>query len=246
MITKRSIDINCDVGEGIGNEALLMPFISSCSIACGGHAGDISSIDQVVSLAKKHNVKIGAHPSFPDRENFGRAIMNMAGEALQKSIEEQILLLAGRAELLGLTVHHVKPHGALYNLIAKDVHSAQIAVAAIKNTLPHAYIYVPYNSVIEKVALENGIKVKYEAFADRNYNADLSLVARSERHALITDKNAVLLHVENIIFNECVDTKEGKVTIKADTLCVHGDTENAVDLVTHIHEHLTAKEIKIA
>lgn len=245
MYSNISIDINCDVGEGIGNEALLMPFISSCNIACGAHAGNETIIDEVIALAKKHCVKIGAHPSFPDRENFGRHIVPMSDEALQESLENQIALMVHRADLQGTTVYHVKPHGALYNLIAKDAKTAQIVVNVIKNTIPDAYLYVPFTSEIEHVALKNGLKIKYEAFADRNYNPDLSLVARTEKNALITKKEAVLEHIEQIVIKNKVNTANGFIDIKADTICVHGDTENAVDLVAYIHHQLTQKQIQI-
>ncbi len=245
MSSSISIDINCDVGEGVGNEALLMPYISSCNIACGAHAGSKEIIDEVISLAKKHNVKIGAHPSFPDRENFGRKIIEISSEVLQKSIEQQILLLIKRADLQQAKLHHIKPHGALYNLIAKDTNTALIVVKAMQNTFPNAYLYVPFSSEIEKLALQNGLKIKYEAFADRNYNPDLSLVSRAEKNALITKKEEVLKHIEQIILKGKVDTSEGFKTIKANTICVHVDTKNATELVAHIHQQLTKKHIQI-
>ena len=132
MSSKISIDINCDVGEGIDNEAQLMPCISSCNIACNAHAGSVAIIDEVIALAKKHNVKVGAHPSFPDRENFGRKVMQITDEELQESIESQIDLLIERAALQDVKLHHIKPHGALYNLIAKDKKTAIVVIEAIK------------------------------------------------------------------------------------------------------------------
>lgn len=239
------IDINCDVGEGIGNEALLMPYLSSCNIACAAHAGNEKIIDEVIALAKTHNVKIGAHPSFPDRENFGRNVMDISTEDLQQSIEAQILLLMNKTQLQGMNLHHIKPHGALYNLIAIDNSTARAVVEAVKRTIPHAYLFVPSSSVIERVAIENGVNIKYEAFADRNYNPDLSLISRTDRNAMITNKVAVLAHLEEIIIHKRVNTIKGYKTIKADTICVHGDTENAVELVTYIHQQLTLKNIQI-
>ena len=245
MSSKFSIDINCDVGEGIDNEALLMPYISSCNIACNEHAGSVDIIDEVISLAKKHNVKIGAHPSFPDRENFGRLVLEMSSEGLQKSIENQINLLIKRTALQDVKLHHIKPHGALYNLIAKDKKTAKIVVEAIKNTIPSVFLYVPYNSVIAEVALQNDIRIKFEAFADRNYNDDLSLVSRSKENALITDKNEVLNHIKNMIVHKKVKTISGKKEIIADTICVHGDTKNAIELVKYINKKLAENNIEI-
>ena len=149
-----TIDINCDVGEGIENEHLLMPHISSCNIACGGHFGDEISIDKTIQLAIKNNVLIGAHPSFPDKENFGRKVMNLSKEQLQKSIENQLELFQNRLNFVGQKLHHIKPHGALYNLIAVDKNVAKTFLKAIEKYRKEAFLYVPYNSIIEKLAIE--------------------------------------------------------------------------------------------
>ncbi|WGH74184.1 5-oxoprolinase subunit PxpA [Tenacibaculum tangerinum] len=246
MYSNYSIDINCDVGEGVGNEHLLLPYISSCNIACGAHAGSVATIDNVIHLAKKHQVKIGAHPSFPDRKNLGRAVLPISSEALQESIEEQIRLLKERADLQGVKLHHVKPHGALYNVIAKDKKMAQLVIRAIQNTCSNVFLYVPYNSVIAEEAVKKNLQIVYEAFADRNYNDDLSLVSRSKENALITDKEAVFIHIKNIILHQKVTTIAGTRKIIADTICVHGDTKNAVALVAYIHAKLKENNIQIA
>ena len=237
MSSKISIDINCDVGEGIDNEAQLMPCISSCNIACNAHAGSVAIIDEVIALAKKHNVKVGAHPSFPDRENFGRKVMQITDEELQESIESQIDLLIERAALQDVKLHHIKPHGALYNLIAKDKKTAIVVIEAIKNTIPDAFLYVPFNSIIAEVALQNNIKIKYEAFADRNYNDDLSLVSRSNKNALLTNSEKVINHITNMIGGKVKTIQGNSKEIKTDTFCVHGDTENAVEILKTINHH---------
>ncbi|CAM1368458.1 conserved hypothetical protein [Tenacibaculum sediminilitoris] len=246
MYSKFSIDINCDVGEGVGNEKLIMPYISSCNIACAAHAGSVEVIDKVIGLAKEHNVKIGAHPSFPDRENFGRVVMDISSEALQKSIEAQIQLLKERTVLQDVKLHHVKPHGALYNLIAKDKEMAQLVIRAVQNTYPEVFLYIPYNSVIAKEALKSNLQIQYETFADRNYNDDLSLVSRSQKNALITNKELVFSHVKRMIVDKEVYTISGVKKIIANTICVHGDTKNAVELVAYIHAKLTENNIRIA
>ncbi|TVZ55905.1 UPF0271 protein [Lutibacter sp. Hel_I_33_5] len=233
------IDINCDVGEGINNEHLLMPYISSCNISCGAHAGSIDTIDKVIALAKSNNVKIGAHPSFPDRENFGRKIMSISDADLQQSIENQLILLKERAELQKVKVNHVKPHGALYNLIAVDEQKAELVVTSIKNVFENVKIYVPYNSKVEDVAKENGLEIVYEVFADRNYNDDLTLVSRNQVNAIIDKPNDVLNHVLKIVNEGKVKTVSGKeIVTKANTFCIHGDHKNSVSILEHLHQKM--------
>lgn len=242
---KYSIDINCDVGEGLGNEELIMPYISSCSIACGGHAGDTKTIVDTIKLATKYSIKIGAHPSFPDKENFGRTIIDMPLKELQLSIESQILKIRRALEKMGTKLHHVKPHGALYNLAAIDSKVAQLIIDAIKNTTENVFLYVPYKSVIEKLALKNDLKIKIEAFADRNYNADLSLVSRKKANALIIDSDELVKHLlKMIIEQKVVSVNGGEVEIKADTFCVHGDNPNAVKLLKYMSKVCNEKGIK--
>ena len=238
------IDINCDVGEGLNNEHLLMPYITSCNIACGGHFGDKNTIDEIIELAIQNNVLIGAHPSFPDTENFGRKLINISDDAFKESIQNQLNLFMNRLSFFHVKLHHIKPHGALYNAIAVDENLAILFIDTIKNYAIDAYLYVPYNSVIERVAKENNIKIKYEAFADRNYNDDLSLVSRAYENALILDKEQVFQHVHRIIKEGKVKTISGKeVKIKADTFCVHGDTKNAIEIVEYVSKKLKNQKI---
>lgn len=179
------IDINADVGEGIGNESDLLPLISSCNIACGGHAGDETTMRNVVKLAVKHKVKIGAHPSFPDKENFGREIVDLSCAALFTEIKEQIKTLLKICREEQAQLNHVKPHGALYNLAAKDKNTAEVVIEVMKRFHQSIKLYVPYGSVIAEIAIQENIPIIYEAFADRNYNNDLSLVSRKKPNALI-------------------------------------------------------------
>ncbi len=233
------IDINCDVGEGVNNEHLLMPLISSCNISCGAHAGSVDIIDQVIQLAIENAVKIGAHPSFPDRENFGRKVLDISNVELQQSIEDQLMLFKERAAKQNATIHHVKPHGALYNLIAVDEEKAQVIVKAIQNTFQNVKLYVPYQSQIEKVAKENGVEIVYEAFADRNYNDDLTLVSRTLPYAIITDKIKVAEHVKRMSATSKVKTVQGSEQyIKAETFCVHGDNKNAIEILEYLNENI--------
>jgi 5-oxoprolinase (ATP-hydrolysing) subunit A len=231
------IDINCDVGEGLNNEHLLMPYISSCNIACGGHAGDIETMTQVVSLALKNNVKIGSHPSYPDKENFGRKSIEISKEALKKTITFQIQSLEEIAEKTGAQLYHLKPHGALYNDLAKNETLADGFLDIIEVYKTKYKLYIPYNSAIAKVAKRRNFDIIYEAFADRNYNDDGSLVSRQKSNSIITDIGDIIAHISQIKNKGKVTTISGKKVItKADTFCVHSDTKNAVELVRNIHK----------
>ena len=241
-----SIDINADVGEGLNVENHLMPFISSCSIACGGHAGDLETMRNVVRLAKKHKVKIGAHPSFPDRENFGRKAVKMESSELAISIKEQILKLSGILEEEKLKMHHVKLHGALYNLAARDENLATLIIKVVKNLGFPVKLYVPYKSVIATMAQQKGLPIVYEAFADRNYDNNLKLVSRTFEKALITEPEKVFNHVFQMIKHNQVTTVSGQtMDIKASTFCIHGDNSNALEIAAYLNKKLTDNGIKI-
>jgi UPF0271 protein len=240
------IDINVDVGEGIGNESQIMPFISSCNIACGGHAGDIETMTTVVQLAKLHRVKIGAHPSFPDKENFGRAILDMPCVALYTAIKNQIKDLVNVLDEAHLPLHHVKPHGALYNLAAVDEKTANVIIEVMKGLMLRAKLYVPYKSVIATLAIENNIPIMYEAFADRNYNDDLTLVSRNEKNAVIDNSDTMFEHVFTQITTGKIRTISNNLRLlKAETFCVHSDTPNAVNLISKLASRLDSEGIKI-
>lgn len=242
----RYIDINVDVGEGFGNESKLMPLVSSCNIACGGHAGDSKSMRMVVKLAQKYGVKIGAHPSFPDSNNFGRKPLKMTYKALIKSLSKQMNALLSIVEEENATIHHIKPHGALYNLAVTDEGIATSIVQAVKDLKIPVKLYLPYKSVVEKIALQNNLPITYEAFADRQYNDNLTLVSRSEKNALIDDADAMFSHVLFMVNEQKVKTKTGAaIAIKADTFCVHGDTNNADILLKKLHENLRTHGIKV-
>ena len=242
----QTIDINVDVGEGVNNEAQLMPFISSCNIACGGHAGDLQSMKTVVKLAQKYKVKIGAHPSFPDKENFGRQQIKISCAALYKSILGQVndLITVLRAE--NASLHHIKPHGALYNLAVTDVSTAKVIIEVVKSLLLPVKLYVPYNSVIANLAIKENIAVVYEAFADRNYNENLTLVSRNEKNAIILDSEKLFSHVYRMIRQQKVKTINGvEVKIIAHTFCVHGDNPKAINLIKNLSKKLEQIHINI-
>ena len=238
-MTKQFIDINCDVGEGVGNEEELFPLISSCNIACGGHAGSKETIQLCLELAKKYDVKVGAHPSYPDRENFGRVSLNLFDDELILSIKQQMQLFTSICSQMDVELHHIKPHGALYNDIAKDERLAITFLTAIEEFKKGVLIYVPYGSVIQKLATKNGFKVLVEAFADRNYNTDLSLVSRKESSALLTDGKEVLNHLLRMYKENKVKTVSGdNIPIIANTFCIHGDTPSALQILAYLSNEL--------
>ncbi|MGB6153574.1 MAG: 5-oxoprolinase subunit PxpA [Pricia sp.] len=240
------IDINCDVGEGAGNEAKLFPVISSCNIACGGHAGDAASMKRVVRLARKWKVMVGAHPSYPDKEGFGRESMDMTSDALKRSIHDQIAGLVAILKKENISLHHIKAHGALYNEIAKNPALASVFLEAVDIYKKDTLIYVPYASEIEKIAVSQGFSVAYEAFADRNYNSDLSLVGRVHPQALISSPEAVLKHVVRMVKHQKVRTLTAEnVKIRADTFCIHSDTPAAIEIVMYLSKELPKQDIDI-
>jgi UPF0271 protein len=240
------VDINCDVGEGIGNEAELMPYLSSCSIACGGHAGNDKTMIETIKLAQQHQVKMGAHPSFPDKKNFGRKSVSMPLADLQLSIENQINSVKNHILKLGGRLHHIKVHGALYNLSAIDSEIAKVVIEAFQKTAKGSFLYVPYHSVLQKMAEEKNIKIKKEAFADRNYNSDLTLVSRKKPMALITDEKKIVTHLLKMILEKKVIAVDGAaVKIVAETFCIHGDNPNAKNLLKILCKTLPENGIKI-
>ncbi|RCS26396.1 LamB/YcsF family protein [Polaribacter sp. WD7] len=240
------IDINCDVGEGMVNETLLMSYISSCNIASGGHFGTRKTIDKTIQLAIENDVLIGAHPSFPDKENFGRKVMNISKRELYKSIQNQLDLFLERLDQFNQKLHHIKPHGALYNLIAIDEVAAKNFVAAIQKYMQGVFLYVPYNSQIEGIAIQNDINIQYEAFGDRNYTEDLKLVSRKHKNAILTNPKEVYNHIYKMVVEGSVKTLQGnEKEIKADTFCIHGDNQKAQEILAFLSTEFSKKGFKI-
>lgn len=240
------IDINCDLGEGIGNDSQIMPLISSCNIACGGHAGTVFTMIETLNLAKKYRVKIGAHPSYPDQENFGRKSVKMDETDLTESIFNQITALKIEADKLGLELHHVKPHGALYNDTSQNIAIAKPIIDAIKKINSRLVLFAPYHSALAKLAKKNNVKVIYEAFMDRRYNDDLSLVSRQFKEAVITNSETVFSQLYNMVFDKKVTSLNGKkIDIKAKTYCIHGDNIKADSILNYIHKRCKEMDISI-
>ena len=243
---KRYIDINCDVGEGIGNEAEILPLVSSCNIACGGHAGDIKSMTRTAKLAKKHGVHIGAHPSYPDRKNFGRVSIDIESHELEDSLQQQVKNLKGILDKEQLVLHHIKPHGALYNDMVYNHALSDLFLNALESYKESVFLYVPPDSVISQKAKERGFKIKLEAFADRTYNPDLGLVSRTLPGAVLNEPKAVLNHLLKMVIEGKVTTIDGgEVGLKANTFCLHGDTPNSLQILMYLSEELPKQEIYI-
>ena len=219
------IKINSDLGEGIGIEKDIMPYLTSCSIACGGHTGDKSTMKNTILIAKKHGVKVGAHPSYPDKENFGRKKISISKSDLISSLKNQINELNEICNAHSIALDHIKLHGALYNFSVVDVDTASTIVELMKKNYPDKILYVPYGSLISELALEKNIKINYEVFLDRNYNDDLSLVSRSKNNSMILDHNKMLNRLKNVIIGNKIQTVNGNYKkFIGDTFCVHGDS----------------------
>ena len=231
------LNINCDLGEGLNNEHIIMPLIDSCNIACGGHAGDSGSMIECVEISIKNNVKIGAHPSYPDKINFGRKKIDISPSELSYSIISQIESLETIADSYGLELNHIKAHGALYNQMITDTELSNFYLNTIKDFKNKCSLYIPYKSEIEKIALKKGFSIIYEVFGDRNYNDDLSLVSRNNENALITDPESVVNHIKTIKETETVKTINGNYKkIKFDTICIHSDTNNSIEILKKINQ----------
>lgn len=243
---KTKIDLNCDLGEEMPNDEAIFPFISSANIACGFHAGNTKTIEQSIQNCLYHNVKIGAHPSYNDRTNFGRTEQHLASNELKDLIAKQIEILLTACEKQKAHLHHIKLHGALYNQSANDAAVAIPILETIRSIIPHVVIYGLSESIFNKLATEMGFTVKHEVFADRKYTSIKTLVSRQTQGAVITNHAEVLQQVEAFIQEkefESIDEK--KIMLKADTICLHGDGAHAVAFAKSIHHFLTEKKIVI-
>jgi 5-oxoprolinase (ATP-hydrolysing) subunit A len=230
-------DINCDMGEGIGNDEFIMPFITSANIACGYHAGDAVTIQQTIEACQKHHVVIGAHPSFYDKENFGRKELNLPVDEIYELIIQQLIIITEIAETVDQKLHHVKPHGALYNLSAKDAGTANAIAKAVKDFDESLILYGLSSSHSISEAKKIGLKTASEVFADRTYQDNGSLAPRSQPNALIEETDKVIAQVLQMIMEGTVTTISGKIIpIVAETICLHGDGKQAVEFAKAIHD----------
>jgi UPF0271 protein len=235
------IDLNCDLGEGfgaytIGNDAAMMPYITSANIACGFHAGDATVMQQTVALCVQHNVAIGAHPSFPDLQGFGRRNMSLSATEVYNIVVYQVGALSAFVKVAGSTLHHVKPHGALYNMAAKDKALAAAIVQAVKDVDASLLLYGLAGSELIKAAAEAGLRSCSEIFADRTYQADGTLTPRTQPDAFIHDAAAAVQQVTKLLQQKM---------ILAETVCIHGDGPNAVAFANTLYHHLQAQGVQL-
>ncbi|MFT8470917.1 MAG: 5-oxoprolinase subunit PxpA, partial [Oenococcus sp.] len=244
----QSIDLNSDLGESfgrysLGNDDQIIKLVSSVNVACGFHAGDPDVMAQTVAKAQAAGTAIGAHPSYPDRQGFGRRFMAMTADEVKHLVIYQIGAL--KAFTKNGRLHHVKPHGALYNRAAKDHELALAICQGIQAVDPKLPIYGLAGSQLIKAAQEIGLPFAQEAFADRNYEADGSLVARSHENAVITDPDLIAKRVLKLIQTQTLETIDGSIlNLKADSICVHGDNKAALEIVEKIRSVLSEANIE--
>ena len=234
------MDINCDMGEIprlLKNNIYsnLMDHVTSINLACGGHAGDLSMMRELIRIAKRKNVRIGAHPSYPDRENFGRLVLEMDSEELLRSICDQVRSLISVAEEESVSISHIKPHGALYDQAAKDAHLARVIGSAVDRVEPDLDIICLSGSSMVRILEDMGLKVVQEAFADRTYERDGGLRDRRSDRALITDPQKAADQARSIIEDKKIITFDGsEISVQAQTLCIHSDTPNAIAIAQEV------------
>jgi UPF0271 protein len=237
------------MGEGYPNDVLILPYITSVNIACGYHAGNKETMQRTVEAALKHGVAIGAHPGYPDKENFGRIDIlhkKINITELMKVVQKQIVLLQEICNALGTALHHVKPHGALYNRAAADEEAAQAICSAVQQSNAGLLFYGLSGSIMQKAAANHGLQFVSEVFADRTYQPDGSLTPRSSANALIQHTEASLQQVLDMVRDGTVKTVNGQtIPIKAETICIHGDGAHAVDFAKAIHTALQDNHVTL-
>ena len=241
-----SVDLNADVGEGM-DDAELMPYVTSANVACGMHAGDPVTMDQTVELALSRGVRVGAHPGYPDRENFGRVAIEMAADEVENLVVYQVSALEGFVRSRGSRLTHVKPHGALYHSGAEFPDVARAIAEGVRRVGTELVLVGASGSMLIGAGREAGLPVAEEAFADRRYRSDGTLVPRGRPNALITDpdeaaEQAVQLARDGVV----VADDSTRISVRADTICLHGDTPGAAEIARRIHERFRSAGIRIA
>ena len=238
------ININCDLGEKSKHQSNkhdpdLLEIVNSANIACGYHAGDEETMNQVVEISKKNGVSIGAHPSFNDPENFGRERMNLSSSELEKLIIDQYEILQTISSNHGENVTHIKPHGALNNMACEDIDLATTLAKVIKRINPDLIYLVPTGSKMEQAAKKLDMKIACEIFADRNYEDDGNLVSRKKPHALITDPEQAKKHVLKMVQTQSLNCHSGKqIPCEIDSVCIHGDNTSSLETAKSIRKNL--------
>ena len=238
------ININCDLGEksklhNNENDPYLLGIVNSANVACGYHAGDEETMDQVIKISKENGVSIGAHPSFNDPDNFGRKRMNLSSSEVRKLIIDQYEILQRIAFDHNENVTHIKPHGALNNMACEDLELATTIAKAVNEIGKDIIYLVPTGSKMEIAAKKLNMKIACEIFADRNYEDDGNLVSRSKSNALITDPEQAKKHVLSMVQNQALNCLSGKqIPCEIDSVCIHGDNKSSLETAKSIKDNL--------
>ena len=239
----KAIDLNCDLGEGAGFDAELMPLITSANIACGAHAGNLETMIETVEHARNLRVKIGAHPGYFDLEHFGRMERPVTAAEAGRLVLMQVEQLY---EVAGDALHHVKLHGALYNQVSRDPHLAEGVASDLARLWPALVVYAPAGSQLAQAAQRHGLTVAQEVFADRTYQPDGTLTPRSQPGAVIATTDAAVAQVLQLVQHGTVRTGDGReIKLPADTVCIHGDGTHALALARRLREKLTAAGVAV-
>ncbi|MBS4192635.1 LamB/YcsF family protein [Bacillus sp. FJAT-49705] len=247
-----NVDLNCDLGESFGPYKLseqqeILKYVTSANIACGFHAGDPRVMRETVELAIKHGVKIGAHPGLPDLNGFGRREIKITAQEAYDMVVYQIGALQGFLSTCNETMQHVKPHGALYNMAARDPKLAEAIAQAVYDISPSLILFGLAGSELTKAGEKVGLRSAHEVFADRTYQSDGMLTSRSQSDALITDQEHSVSQVVKMVTEGKVTSQQNtEVSLKADTICIHGDGEHALAFAKYIHETLKKQNITIS
>ncbi|PTX18381.1 UPF0271 protein [Pontibacter mucosus] len=251
-MSQLTVDLNCDMGESfgawrLGNDSGLLTYVSSANIACGFHAGDPATMKKTVRLALEKGVAIGAHPGLPDLVGFGRREMAVSAEEVYDMVVYQVGALMGFAKAEGATLHHVKPHGALYNMAAANGTLAEAIAEAVARLDEQLILYGLAGSELVKAGEKYGLRIASEVFADRTYQADGTLTPRRQSDALITNPEQAIRQVLRMVKEGKVQSQQRtEVSIMADTICIHGDGPHALPFARLIRERLLSEGILIS
>jgi UPF0271 protein len=241
-----SVDLNADVGEGM-DDATVLPYVTSANVACGMHAGDPKVMNETVSLAVARGIRVGAHPGYPDRANFGRVTVEMAADEIENLVVYQVAALEGFVRSRGARLTHVKPHGALYHNGGEFPDVARAIAEGVRRVGTHLVLVGAAGSMLIGAGREAGLTVAEEAFADRRYRPDGTLVPRGEPGALVTDPDEAAEQAVRLAQNRGAIANDGsRIEVRADTICLHGDTPGAGEIARKIHERFRLAGIRIA
>lgn len=251
MDTPLSVDLNADLGEGygpwtMGDDAAMLDIVTSANVACGGHASDPETMYRTLVMARERGIRVGAHPSYPDREGFGRRRLPCTPGEVERFVAAQVGQLMAVAALAGTSVSYVKPHGALGNVAAVEAEVAAAILRATRAVDPGLAVLAISGTVLEQLARKEGVRVFSEIFADRGYTAEGNLVPRSEPGALITDADAATDRILGFLESGRMPAVDGSlIALKVDSICIHGDSAHAVHMARHLKAALVARGVEV-